>query len=198
MPAGLPADVERLIADSGAAPIAQQRVKAPSAAELERQYNVAPADLGLVCVRQIVLATKDEAQDVVDDLAAGATFESLVPRSIDQATKANGGALQDQQGAPCMTTPEASATLSADVLTALATAAPGEIIGPVEGTAGWHVLQPRPYEEVSDTVTSLVTQYTGQLLYVGFITGLDVRVDPRFGRWDPFTASVVPLQPTTP
>jgi parvulin-like peptidyl-prolyl isomerase len=193
VPDGLPADVERLIADSAGASTAQQRVAAPAAAEIEQRYNTAPADLGLVCVRQIVVATEAEAQAIVDELDAGAAFEDLVSRSIDESTKANGGALQDTSGAPCLTIPQAGGSLDSAVLTALADAAPGETVGPVQGPGGWYVLQQRPFEEVADSVNGLVNQFAGQLLFVGYITGLDVSVDPRYGRWDPFSASVVAL-----
>ena len=95
----------RLVADSQAATTVQQRVPGPPADELAARYTESPIDLGLVCVRQIVLPTEAAADDVIDELANGATFADLVDRSIDAATKANGGAVLGDGGGPCIVAP---------------------------------------------------------------------------------------------
>jgi parvulin-like peptidyl-prolyl isomerase len=193
IPEGLPDDVVRLIGDSQATVAVQQRITAPTGDELVQAYNEAPLDLGLVCVRQVVLATEDAADAVVEDLAAGATMADVLDRSIDATSKANGGEVHDASGAPCLVAPQAAQTLGSDVVAALAGAAPGDIVGPAHGSGGWHVLQVRPYEEVSDSVGTLMQQYGGQLLFVGYLHGTDVHVDPRYGRWDAPLGSVVAL-----
>jgi parvulin-like peptidyl-prolyl isomerase len=191
IPAGLPDDVVRVIQDSAAAPAARARIEAPSAAELQRMYDARPSDLGVVCTRQIVVATEAEAQAIVDALDAGADFADLVSRSTDESSKANGGAVQDASGSPCI----AGYTDAVDraIVTALADAAPGEVVGPVRTEAGWHVLQQRPYAEVADSLSTLFAQSAGDLLYYGYLIHSQVRIDPRSGTWDPASASVVPL-----
>jgi len=193
LPAGLPDDVVQLIADIRAGPTVQSRVPGPSAEEVARRYAESPSDLGLVCVRQVVLSTEGEADDVVDELADGATVADVVDRSIDEASKASGGDVKDESGSPCLVLPQAAQVLGPEVVAALSEAAPGDVVGPVHGAAGWHVLQVRPYGEVADAANGLVQQYGGQLLFVGYLSSTDVRVDPRYGRWDPGSASVVVL-----
>lgn len=193
LPDDLPDDVVRLIGDIRARDTVKQRVPAPSADEVAQRYAESPTDLGLVCVRQVVLATEDEADDVVDELADGATMTDLANRSIDETSKATGGAVQGDDGSACIVTPQAAQVLGPEVVAALLGAGPGDIVGPVRGSAGWHVVQVRPYEEVADDANALVQQYGGLLLFEGFLTGLDVRVDPRYGRWDGAQGSVVAL-----
>ncbi len=191
IPAGLPADVVRVIQDSAAAPTVRARINAPAATELQRMYDARPSDLGVVCTRQIVVKTEAEAQDVVGALDAGAEFADLVSRSIDETSKAKGGAVESETGEACIA--GFTTGVSREVVAALVDAAPGEIVGPVRTDAGWVVLQQRPYAEVADSLSTLFAQSAGDLLYYGYLIHTDVRIDPRFGTWDPATVSVVPL-----
>ena len=193
IPPGLPDDVVRLVADSQAASTVQNRVPGPPADELAARYTESPIDLGLMCVRQIVLPTEAAGDDVIDELANGATFADLVDRSIDATTKANGGAVLGSGGGPCISPGDAVPALGSDVMQPVSEASAGEIVGPVRGDGGWHVVQVRPYDEVSDTVGELASQVGGQLLYIGFASDADVRVDPRYGRWDRALGAVVAL-----
>ena len=121
-------------------------------------------DLGIVCVRQVVLPTEAAADEVVDELADGATIADLVDRSIDEASKANGGEVQGDDGAPCVVTPPAATVLGSEVVLALADAEPGDIVGPVQGAAGWHVAPGAAATTRSaDAVNGLVQQSGGQL-----------------------------------
>jgi parvulin-like peptidyl-prolyl isomerase len=193
IPEGLPDDVVHLIGDSQATSTVQQRIPVPAAEEVAQLYAESPAALGMVCVRQVVAPTEDAGDEVIDELANGATFEELIARSTDEASKANGGAVQGEDGSPCVVAPLAAQSLGSEVVLALADAKPGDVVGPVQGTGGWHVLQVRPYEEVSDSVDALLQQYGGQLLFVGFLSGSDVQVDPVYGRWDGAQGTVIPL-----
>ena len=44
-----------------------------------------------------------------------------------------------------------------------------------------------------ESATGLVKQYGGWLLYLGYLSGADVSVYPRYGRWDTLTGNVVAL-----
>jgi hypothetical protein len=196
LPEGLPDDVVRVIADSLAATDVRARVDAPSADELQQRYEARPADLGVVCIRQVVLASESEAQDIVDELEGGASIEDIArARSIDDATKANGGAVQDAAGTECVAGYDTE-HVDAAVVGALVDAAPGEVVGPVRGAAGWYVVQPRADGDIADDLATLVAQHAGDLMFFAYLTRADVTVDPRFGRWDLATAAVAPLQPT--
>jgi parvulin-like peptidyl-prolyl isomerase len=193
LPANAPDDVIKLIGEVQAAATAQQRVAVPTADEVQQRYNESPIELGLVCVRQVVLPTEDAADDVVDELADGATFADVVNRSVDAKSKATGGEVQAPDGGPCLPVPDAAPILGSDVVLALTDAVPGDIVGPVQGAGGWHVVEVRPYEEVADAANGLIEQFGGRLLFRGFLVQTDVQVDPRYGRWDGAQATVITL-----
>jgi parvulin-like peptidyl-prolyl isomerase len=191
IPSGIPADVTRLIEDNAAAPAVRTRIAAPSPAELQRMYDARPSDLGVVCTRQIVLPTEAEAQAVVDALDAGGSFADQVSRSTDAASKAAGGALQSESGEACI--PGYTTAVDRAIVTALADAAPGEVVGPVRTADGWLVLQQRPYAEIADSLSTLYASAAGDLLYYGYLLHTPVRISPRYGTWDRSGAAVVPL-----
>ncbi len=126
--------------------------------------------------RQIILATQPEADAVKKLLASGASFEALaMERSIDQATRFNGGDL---------------GSFTADVMPqpyadALKTAKAGDVVGPFKADAGWVLLkvedrrieppisldQARPqivrfltYDEVRDLLEKLRSQSKVKML----------------------------------
>ena len=189
-----PDEIVSQFVDLQAASAAQERIPAPDAAELEARYDRSPASLGVICVRHVLLATEAEAQDVMDELAAGAAIEDLaVERSTDPSAADNGGAIEGANGA-CTSTAEAAAQQGDPAFLAAAmTSKPGEPVGPVESSLGWHVIEARPFDEVSDSLTTLYDENAGSLLFDGFMATADIRVDPRYGRWDGTSASVVGL-----
>jgi hypothetical protein len=74
---------------------------------------------------------------------------------------------------------------------------PGTPIGPVQTSFGWHVILARPYDEVAVAVDPAV----GGLRLQEHLEGVEVRVDPRYGRWDAAAGTVVALdqpEPTVP
>jgi peptidyl-prolyl cis-trans isomerase C len=85
-----------------------------------------------VRARMIVLKTRDDAANAVKQLQGGAMFEALaMERSIDQATRFNGG---DMGYITTDLMPQAFKT-------ALTAAQPGQLVGPVEIDGGWAVLR---------------------------------------------------------
>ena len=90
--ADLPDDVASALVDSQAGASAAARIPAPSAEELQAQYEESREDLGIVCVRHVQVATEEEAQAVLDELEAGASIEDLArERSTDESAATNGG-----------------------------------------------------------------------------------------------------------
>ena len=179
--------------DLEAAASAQARIAAPGAEELERRYDESPASLGVVCVRHVLLDSEAAADEVVAELAAGASIEDLaVERSTDPSAAENGGAIEGESGA-CLPIETARQQLDPTFVAAAATSSPGAPVGPVETAFGWHVIEARPFAEVSESLTGLFEESAGELLFSGYLATADVRVDPRYGRWDGLTASVVAL-----
>ena len=188
-----PDEIVSQFVDLQAASTAQERIPAPDAAELERRYDRSPASLGVVCVRHVLLETEAEAQDVMDELAAGAAIEDLaIERSTDPSAADNGGAIELATGA-CIPSADAAQQLDPTFVAAAMTSSPGEPVGPVQTSFGWHVIEARPYDEVSDSLTTLYDESAGSLLFDGFMATADIHVDPRYGRWDGTSASVVGL-----
>ena len=55
------------------------------------------------------------------------------------------------------------------------------------------MLLARPYDEISESLTALYEAQAGQMLFGAYLTAVDVHIDPRYGRWDPFAKTVVAL-----
>ena len=51
----------------------------------------------------------------------------------------------------------------------------------------------RPFDEVAEPLEALFAEQAGELMFAGFLASTDVQVDPRYGRWDPLTSTVVAL-----
>lgn len=185
----LPDEVVSLFVDLQAGSTARARIGAPDAAELERLYAGSPASLGALCARHILLASESEARDVLAELDDGADFAELaVERSTDPAAADTGGSL----GGDCVPL-AALAQAGPDFLAAVEASPVGVPTGPLETTLGWHVVLRRPFEEVAEPLEALFAEQPGELLFAGFLASSDVRVDPRYGRWDPLTSTVVAL-----
>jgi foldase protein PrsA len=184
----LPSDVSDLVLDFQAAGAARSRIAAQDA---QARYEESPSDLGVMCVRHIVVDTEEEAQDVLAELDGGADFADLAAeRSTEPAAATTGGALADPQtGAPCLSTAAAIQSFDPAFVAGATAAVPGEPTEPVQSSAGWHVILARPYDEVEDTVLSIY----GARLFVQYLQTADVTVDPRYGRWDADSGSIVTL-----
>lgn len=191
----LPADVVQLAVDTQVAPTARGRVAVPEGDELRQRYEEDPSSLAVLCVRHVLVDTEAEAQAVANEIAAGTPIEDLArDLSTDDATAGNGGAIESTDGSACLDVPTARQTLDAAFVDAALTSRPGEPVGPVETPFGWHVIEARPYDEIADSLNALYAQDSApELLFAAFVAGTDIRVDPRYGRWDTATNSVVAL-----
>jgi peptidyl-prolyl cis-trans isomerase C len=153
--------------------------------EREEQYDQ-------VETAHILVETREEAQAIIRLLEEGQDFNELArARSIDPSAQANGGELG----------PIPVNQLDPDYVEPLRGAEEGEIVGPVETQFGWHVIrfdgfQSRSFEEVRDELREELAGGRSQEGYRTFITDLlertEVRVNSRFGRWDPTTATILP------
>lgn len=157
-------------------------------------YDAPASESGVLCPRLIVLETEEEAADVISELEGGADFAELATeRSIDPGSAANGGVAANQTGAECLGT--ASMSPDSPVAAAALPLSPGTWSAPVsapidqDGTLGWFVVTARPYDEVAAEVSQIVGgQVVGE-----YLRGVEVDVDPMYGRWDPDQFAVVSL-----
>jgi hypothetical protein len=184
----LPSDVADLVLDFSAAGAARSRIAARDA---EARYEESPSDLGVMCVSHILVDSEEEAQDVLSELEGGADFADLAAeRSTDPSAATTGGALTDPQtAAPCLTTAAAVQSFDPAFVAGATAAVPGEPTEPVPSSVGWHVIVARPFEEVEDSVLSVY----GARLFAQYLQTADVTVDPRYGRWDAESGSVITL-----
>jgi hypothetical protein len=182
--------------------LAEQRsfltANAPTAEEVQAFYDRNKAQLVAGCasgkfVSHILVATEQEAVDVVDALDAGTPFEQLAQeRSTDTQSAANGGFLDCFQ----------AGTYGAEFDAAVTALAPFSTSAPVQTQAGYHVIRVL----AEPTFESLRAQIEQQLVsgaILKLFKDAKVKVDPRYGKWvvDDQGARVEPpaakVQPST-
>lgn len=189
-----PQDLFDLLVELNAGPMALARIEAPAAPELEERYAASPGDLDVLCVRHVLLDSESAADDVLAEVAAGASIEDLArERSTDPTAVDNGGAIELTQGQACSSVTDARQALDPVFVDAAVTAVPGEPVGPIQTDFGWHVIEARPYAEVAESLATVFETGAGDLLFASYLRDLDVNVDPRYGRWDGTAGQVVPL-----
>ncbi|HXI87487.1 MAG TPA: peptidylprolyl isomerase, partial [Parvularculaceae bacterium] len=112
-----------------------------------------------VRARQIVVRTGEEAEEIVNEINAGASFADLARKySIDHATRASGGEI-GYFTRDMMDPPLAAAAFSTPV---------GEIATPFETEFGWHILEVEdrrptagvPFAAVRDNIRRFLTLRT--------------------------------------
>jgi PPIC-type PPIASE domain len=190
----LPRSMKDEIAHGAASIRTLEQLPAPSKADLEAQYAVSPASTGTLCARHILVKTEDEANAVLEELAAGADFAELAKQSsTEEAAKDTGGALAGTDGNACLPLNTFQAEYDPDFTAGLLAAQPGVPSDPVRSQFGWHVILVRPFDEVADDMVKLVGSAPGDAALTGALGTADVTVDPRYGRWDQVKASIVPL-----
>jgi hypothetical protein len=184
-----PPAVAELFVERQAGVVAFSRVAA-SSGDPQTRYEASPVELGVLCVRHILVETEEDAQAVMQELSDGADFAQVAAeRSTDPGSAQSGGALEAQPGQPCIPLEQAQSALDATFFEAAAAAVPGTPVGPVQTQFGWHIILARPYGEVASAVDSRV----GQELFQEHLSTIAIQVDPRYGRWDADEGAVVAL-----
>lgn len=190
---GLTDELQALLVDNAASAAALARIPTPPAAELERRYDELPAGLGVLCLRHILVDTRAEAAEIIDDLDAGADFAELAAeRSTDEGSAPNGGALGTEDQA-CLDLTTARQSLDPAFVAGAFGARPGQPTEPVQSQFGWHVILARPFDEVASSIDALYQSDSTPLAVDAYLATADVSVDPRYGTWDRDAANVVAL-----
>lgn len=148
-----------------------------------------PEEFVEACAAHILVATREEADEVVDLLEGGADFAQLAAdRSTDTGSAAQGGQL------PCVTPGRFVAAFDE----ALFDQPLGEIGEPVETEFGFHVIrvdsrETPELEEIRDQVAQVIATQVQQSFQAWFTEALadaEVEIDPRYGTWNPANASI--------
>jgi hypothetical protein len=176
--------------------------KTPTPEEVQAFFDRNKAQIVAGCasgkfVSHILVATEQEALDVVDALDAGTPFEQLAQeRSADTQSAAIGGFLDCFQ----------AGTYGAEFDAAVTALAPFSTSAPVQTQAGYHVIRVLA-EPTFESLRAQIEQQLGQATVQDAILKLrkdaKVNVDPRYGKWvvDDQGARVEPpkakVQPST-
>ncbi len=160
-----------------------------NADQARKTYEAQGVGSGVACVSHILVATEDEANAVLDRLEAGEPFEALAAElSIDQGSAQNGG------GYPCEPTEQWQGSVVPEYANGAIAATVGVPTEPVQSQFGYHVMLVRPYEAEAATINAALgfddAAYQAALADLG--SG-SVTIDSRYGRWDPATGTVVPM-----
>jgi parvulin-like peptidyl-prolyl isomerase len=166
--------------------------------ELRARYEQDILSYTAIQTDHILLKTEAEAQDVYRQVTApGATEQDFLDLakqvSIDPSAKENSGSLGTSVASQLV--PEyANAAIALE---------PGEISQPVQSQFGWHVIrlvdeEVTPFEEVRDQIVqqeipTVFDEWIGEQ-----IGDEGVEVNPRYGRWDAKTRTVVRIDSTDP
>ncbi|KAA3636723.1 MAG: hypothetical protein DWP92_09065 [Armatimonadetes bacterium] len=164
---------------------------------LDSVYNNNPELLVTVCASHILVATEDEAADVMARLEAGEDFATIANEvSLDQQSP--GGVL------PC---PVSVYSFGQELAPAMQGAPIGEISGPVPSQFGFHVLlidsrdQPESLEELaadpSRWVSAAILDTELTTWYNGVLSQADITVRSQIGTWNPEADAITP-PPSSP
>jgi hypothetical protein len=145
----------------------------------------------LLCLGAIPVGSEADAQTAIAELEGGASLADTASKYSTDATLAgSGGLVVDQNGENCLD----PVGFNPDLLTLLAEAgaAPGTPVL-VDLGSGPVVVLMRPFDTLTiNEKASLVLDQVGADVRER-LSGTDIYVNPRFGRWDPDSVSVVPL-----
>lgn len=146
----------------------------------------------LASTAHILVDTRQEADQLLAQLRAGANFAQLArERSKDRTTAPGGGELGEY--------PRGQFVKEFD--DAVWSVRPGEVAGPVQTRFGWHLILVKsvrtiPFDQVASGLRSQLESQAGQKAFDDWfrkvVSEADVWVDRRFGDWDPQAGLVKP------
>ena len=167
------------------------QIEAPTEAELAATYDVSPAQTGVICLN--VISIVGDAESTADALRNGASASDVV------ADAGNGSRVQDE----CLSLGELGLTVPG-LFHDLIELRPGELLDPIKTSNGHQILQVAAFDDIAGELVGYFAdppvspgtgqpQTVGDLLLMGYVVSADVSVNPRYGRWDAATVSIVPL-----
>ena len=181
-----------MIVDAQASRTAIARVAPAAAADLQAAYEASPAELGVLCVRHVLVDSEAEAQDVLDELAAGASMADLAAeRSTDPSAATNGGAIELTPGQAMhdgRRRRRGRTRRSVRGRRRRRRCPASRSVRSRPTSAGTSSRPGRTTRSPSRSAVAAAEQAFEQ-----YMRDLDVRIDPRYGRWDADQGAVVEL-----
>jgi PPIC-type PPIASE domain len=167
-----------------------QALAAVGASRAKALYETGVASSPLICLAAIPVASTDDANHVLATLQSGTTFADAAHQfSTDTTTADAGGVVTGADGEECFD----ATTVNPDVITALTGAEVGEpVVAALSAFSA--VLMMRPYDDLLPASQSRVASLSvGADELTAIVDAAKIYVDPRYGRWDPSSGSVVAL-----
>jgi len=184
-------NLKDLIVELNAGTLALARVAAPDAKKAGEMYEKSPATLGVMCVRHLVVEQEAKAIEAIAKFNAGSDFAKLAGEySIEPNAKKSGGALGGADNA-CMTLAEYQSGFDVDFTAGALLAKPGVAFGPVKSSFGYHVIYARPFVEVAEDISKLMSKSAGPNLLTGYLATTKIKVDSAYGTWSSARGGVV-------
>jgi parvulin-like peptidyl-prolyl isomerase len=185
-----PKSLQDLLINLNLASLTTSEMKAPSASDLEKLYSKAPASAGVLCLSHILVKTKAEADKALKQIANGAKFADVAKKvSIEPAAKTSGGSLANGDEA-CNSLESLQQSFDGDFMVGAVAAKPGVPTGPTKSSFGWHIILSHPYDEVKDSVSSVLKENPGAALLAGFMATSDITLNSAYGTWVAATAKI--------
>jgi hypothetical protein len=143
----------------------------------------------LLCLAAISVATIDDANNVLAALQSGTSFTDAASQFSNDGAKDSGGVVKDSGGNECLD----PSTINQSVTAALQGAPVGQPIAVDLDTLAV-VLMQRPYADLlPESQTAIAGSTVTQEQLDAIVDAADIYVDPRYGRWETASASVVTL-----
>jgi parvulin-like peptidyl-prolyl isomerase len=174
---------------------ALSRVEALSSDEVQKLYESAPGAAGVMCLRHLVVEEETTAEEALAEVESGADFADVAGEySTEPNAAESGGALRDTNNDnDCIPLSQYQSQFDLDFVRGALTAMPGEVVGPIKSSFGWHLIQARSYDDIESSLQAIFANNTGSSLADAAILGADVRVDSSFGKWDAQSGTVIDL-----
>ena len=159
--------------------------------EVSRRFDRGLEESGVICPRILIADTVEAGDAVVSDLRSGATFDEVFAEAnIDPSLDAQAGrigCLGINDVASAAGAPEVAALYDLDGRDRF-TSEP--ILDPLGEPAGSVVIAFTPYADLDESERQIASSTVQSVIAVDDI---DVKVNSRYGYFDPVVAAVVPL-----
>lgn len=189
--ADLGKELQDLLISLNTQDLALDRIPAPSDDDAKAMYAKAPASLGALCVRHLVVDERATAEKALQELRDGADFADVAGRfSIEPNASETGGALGGEDS-DCLTLATYQEQFDNKFTAGALAAKAGVPTDPVESSFGWHIIYVRPYDEVSASLKTLLDESPGGLLLNGLLATSKIVVASEYGRWDASVGQIV-------
>lgn len=183
--------LKNLIVELNAGSLALKRVVAPDAKTAAKMYDEAPASLGVMCVRHLVVEQEAKAKEALTKISAGADFAEVAGEySIEPNAKESGGALSGANNA-CMLLSEYQSGFDPGFTAGALLAKSGVATGPVKSSFGYHIILVRPFVEVAADISALLEANAGELLFNGYLATTKIKVDSAYGVWNSARGAII-------